>query len=320
MINEGKMNNIKITVNTVSMHNITKSLFHKIERFYNLNLNSNYKGFVKGIRNTLIKSGDIVLERLGDLQTGNNLTIEIKFDKWKHVKVANFDKLDDYEKVEITFKYKNGSYDNLLYKEDDYNFRDEIKFDYFFKSVDYCNEINNFITGYTDFINSMETSEIFFQRELSLLRTIKFVENSIDRKVEVANYFPLSIKDLQYVKVKVAYEKIQDFLMNMGDHNLFKMTSTKAIQVDDMGLAIKLKLNTQNELVWCLSCQGLTHEMYYTDVSVEKNSEFRNYSQLENHFFLKALSEAGFYKKIDFSEANENNWKDYIKMIDLMNY
>lgn len=126
------MNNVKITVDTVSMHNVTKSLIHKIERFYNLNLNSNYKGFVKGIRNTLIESGDIVLQKLGQLQTENNLTIEIKFDKWKHVKIEKFPNLDDYEKVEITFKYKNGSYDNQLYKESDYNFSEKIQFDYFF--------------------------------------------------------------------------------------------------------------------------------------------------------------------------------------------
>lgn len=190
----------------------------------------------------------------------------------------------------------------------------------FFKSADYCKEISNFISGYNDFINSMKTSELFFHREFSLLRTNKLVEEAIDRKVEVANYFPLSVKDLQYQKLNVAYEKVQDFLINIGDHNVFKMTSTKAIRVDDMGLAIKLKLNTQNELFWCLSLQGLTHEMYYTDVSVEKNSEFRNDGELLNHLFLKALSEAEFYKGVDFSGINEQNWKDYVSMIELVNY
>lgn len=290
-----------------------KSFFPKTIVFWNKNFNKKYINFLKCIDNDLKESGNIVLNKLGILQNKNELIINFKMKKQISQK-EGFNERPFHYKVEISYSYKHSIFNDFVFVGKGNN-RDLLKFKYVFKA-DYFNEIDDFIEEYNKFINNFEHTEIVIEKdfifaEYDLRGTVKNIE---------LDGYDFSKKDIQYSKINKGYLSLLDFSDKTKQHNFFKISPEKTDIFYSLQLVMKMRLDTADNFLWCLSFQVVSQELYSTHKCIEKDSEYRNELQLSNGNLMKALCETGIYKGLDYSDMNENNWQDYISMIDLISY
>lgn len=315
------MNKVNINVDYSNMHQTFFKFKRKIEKVWNLNFNKHYKKFLNDINDELISSAGTVLSKLGRLQDANELDIYLNFEKWIRWENGFFaGNGTNYEKVIIHFAYKNNDCVHFITDNGHYDYANRIMFEYYFKNKNYDGEVKEFLSAYKSFIKNMKTDEIFYERSISFVSLN--MQGKEERKIELGYNSALSSSDLQHDRAVILYENLLNFCEKVKQHQFFKMFSkTSSYKSHEcFGLSLKFKVDVENKLTWCASFEKLYHEMYNTDTGLEIKSGYRSEDEISCFHIMQALSETGIYKGIDFTDMNEENWFQYAKMIDLMNY
>lgn len=280
----------------------------KVGKFWNLIFQLQHRKFLNAINDELKSSANVLFPKIGLLQDSDKIEVNLEFGEDRH-NISDFKK-KEYKKVIFYFKYKNRGFLNSINTENN----KLMIFEHYFINKDISKDADAFLSLYKRSINKINSDMIFFKKD------IKFVELCRSgEKREINDNNKIDDSYMQYESSRHLCEKLLFFCEATKNYNFLKNIPLSR-DIDALTITLKFKINVKKELEWCVSLQGVFHEMCFSEVVYEKESEYRTENEISNLNIFKAITETGVYKGIDFSDMNEENWIEYLKMTDLMSY
>lgn len=280
----------------------------KVGKFWNLIFQLRHRKFLNAINDELNSSANVLLSQIGLLQDSDEIEVNLEFGEDCHN--ISDSKKKKYRKVIFYFKYKNRDFFNSIYTPND----TLMIFEYYFVNKDISKDAAAFISLYKRAINEIDGNKVFFERGVRFIELCRKGE-----KREINNGEKPDDSYMQYESSSHLCEKLQEFCEATKDYNILKNIPLSD-DIDVLTITLKFKINVKKELKWCISLQGISHMMSVSYLVYEKESEYRTEDEISNLNIFKAITETGVYKGIDFSDMNEENWIEYLKMTDLMSY
>lgn len=280
----------------------------KVGKFWNLIFQLRHRKFLNAINDELNSSANVLLSQIGLLQDSDEIEVNLEFGEDCHN--ISDSKKKKYRKVIFYFKYKNRDFFNSIYTPND----TLMIFEYYFVNKDISKDADAFISLYKRSVNEIDGNKVFFERGVRFIELCRKGE-----KREINNGEKPDDSYVQYESSSHLCEKLQEFCEATKDYNILKNIPLSD-DIDVLTITLKFKINVKKELKWCISLQGISHMMSVSYLVYEKESEYRTEDEISNLNIFKAITETGVYKGIDFSDMNEENWIEYLKMTDLMSY
>lgn len=312
---------IKIKVQSEFENLKTGKILNKIESFLRYKTNKSFNSFIHGVEKSLLDSGNLLLEKLGDLQKENELLIKLIFKKYKmnlyQEKIDSIREINpDYippkdERAVVTFYYKNKGFMNCIESE-----WKNIYFEYSFEDEHFDKHIDDFILKYNAFV--YEKDKVF-----NIKKDFVFCissANRLEKGIFPGHYSFEKFSNIgaQHDKVLKVYNVLKEYIDGTDNHNPLSETEIK--DFDSFALALRVELDNKNNLNWQLVKQKVSYDMYDCDVTDYLKSELRDFDKISVPEIIKAITELDLYKGIDFSDLNDDNWKDYVDLINLDKY
>lgn len=312
---------IKIKVETEFENLKTGKILNKIESFLRYKTNKSFNNFISGVEKTLLGSGELLLVKLGDLQKEDELLIKLNFKKYKmnlyQEKIDSIREINpDYippkdERVVVTFYYKNKGFMHCIESEGK-----NVYFEYSFDDEDFDKYIDDFILKYNDFV--YEKDKVF-----NINKDFVFCissANRLEKGIFPGHYSFEKFRNIDFYDEKIlkVYRILEEYVDGTENHNPFSEVEIK--HFDAFALALHVELDNKNNLNWQLIKQELSYEMYHCDATDVLKSELRDINNISVPEIIKAITELDLYKGIDFSDLNDDNWTDYIDLINLDKY